>query len=381
MTTTLNPKAQRSGRRGRLSSRRNRGGSMVEFAILAPLLMGLIFWANYFWEVQYARIKAAEVARFVAFERTMRSNLDEIVAEAKDRYQDLDGSTKGVEKPQGIFNGITLAVTASHKKAPISGSISETSNKAGGGAGGFLSDISSLMGDSVEAIIGLLGFNMDQGAVQVDVQIDIVNNIVPTRIGFYQSGPGDDSLNIQLKESFFVYHDTWRAWNEGSNPRDTYPTVENITHERVKKIAYIGLADKASGVLGPVEDFLDVLNLEFPLGPDYIRSSVLMRPVKENNRHRTMGDRDVRTVPGDVLQAFYWKDDSTACFDSCESSEIKQKRGLISSASDNANWPMRAYNCRGDFFQGANKSKDPELVYSKAEDKSYFNYGDAACAE
>ncbi|XXF80588.1 pilus assembly protein [Myxococcaceae bacterium GXIMD 01537] len=382
MKSTVNHSIERAGqgRRGaRSARRRSRGGAMVEFAIMVPILLGLIFWANYFWEVSFARIKAAEVSRFVAFERTVRSNIPSIVAEARDRYQDLDGSTKGVTKPKGITNGVTLTVTAQDAPAPIAGSISETNSQNGNPAGGFLSDIASMMGDAVETIIGLIGFDTNKGAVRVDVQIQIKNNIIPKKIVDYVSGFNDNRLDLKLKDNFYVYHDTWRAWREGANPRQTYPIVQQITQDRVKKIAYIGLADKAGGVLSGIEKFLDVLGLEFPLGPDYIKDSTLINKVKDNGRYATMGGRATRTVPGDVLQAYYWRTDTQACFNSCEPADIKRKRGLISSSGDKANWPMRAYNCRGDFFQGAKKSKDPEIVYSKNSDKSYFNYGSNAC--
>lgn len=398
MTSTKTVRGQQTPRRrsgSRLSRRANRGGSMVEFAIMAPILVVLILWANYFWEISIVRIKSAEVARYIAFERTMRSNLGAIKSEAQDRYRDLNGATKGVATAPGMQNQITLAVNASLKRAPLSGSISQANSEGGNKASGFMSNISSMMGDSVEKIIGLLGFDMNQGAVQSDVTMTVKNRIIPRQIASYMAG-GGTALDLTFKDSFFVYHDTWRAWGEGLQPRQTYAQVQRITQERVRKdLAYLGLADKASGVLGPAQSFLEPLGLEIPLSPQYINDSVYItyaRSISGKNargRYNTMYNRETRTVPGDVLQAHYWINDTQACFgrrngNSCRGREpldIQKKRGTVNSSGDEANWPYRAFNCRGDFFQGAKKSKDPEVVYSTGGDKTYFNYGPTACQD
>lgn len=373
--------------------RASRGAAMVEMAIMLPLLVVLILWANYFWEVSLVRIKAAEVSRFIAFERTVRKDTAGILSEAKDRYRDLDGSNKGVASPVNLQNTVTLTVSMRDMPAPISGKLSDANNESGGKAGGFMGQIASMVGDSVETIIGFLGFDTSKGAVQADVTFQVKNKIIPGRIASYVSGPSGNALDLKFTDSFFVYHDTWRAWDNGHSPKNTYPDVQRLTQDRVMKIAYLGLVDKAP-VLSQVGNFLSILGLEWPLGEDYIRDSVLMRrPQKENSGinprdpngyYRTMGNRENRTVPGDILQAGYWKNDDKMCFNGCEPKAIKDKRGWNSSQGDAANWPYRAYNCRGDFFQGATKSDEPELTYSRSygAGKKYFNYNNkTACIE
>jgi hypothetical protein len=397
MTSAIHSrKTQGAGRKSLASRKRaSRGGAMVEFAIMAPILVALIMWANYFWEVQLARIKAAEVARYIGFERTVRPDLNQIKAEALSRYRDLDGSTKGNNNaPAGLTNGVTLTVNANLAAAPLAGSISEANGRAGGSAGGFMSQINSLVGDSVESIIGLMGFKVDQGAVQATVQIKIKNKIIPEKIASYVSGFNDNRLDLTLNEKFFVYHDTWRAWNHGSQPSQSYPTVERLTRQRVRQVAYLGLYNAGAQFLDPIGQFLSFLNLEWPLAGEYIDDSVLMRKVRDNGRYRTMYNRPNRTVPGDVLQAGYWINDGLMCFGnqrygqgSCNNKEpqkVKQKRGLVATSGDLANWPLRAYNCRGDYFQGAVKSDAPEIEYSASygAGKTYFNYNnDTACRE
>lgn len=369
--------------RGR-THRRQRGAATTEFAILAPVMILLVLGAQYFWEVQHVRLKAAELARYVAFERTVRSDVNQIAAEAQTRYQDLDGSTKTGSLPSGLGykNRLTLTVSAQDTEAPLqTESLSER-----GGSGGVtqvLSVVLGALGSTAGKVAQAMGLDPKKGAVQAQVEVHIENGVIPSQLAFLASGLDDDRFDLRYRESYFLVHDTWRAWRPGDAPANTYPRVQELTHERVKKIAYAGLASEG-GVLDTVGAVLSVLGLDFPLKSDYLRDSVLIRRVNEPGRYKAVRDNDTRTVPGDRLLAAYWKNDKRACFDNCEPDEIKEKRGLRSSSQDgHFNWPMRAYNCRGQFFQGAVDSKLPESEYAltKNKGKDYFNYGDFACAE
>jgi hypothetical protein len=372
----------RSGRRWR------RGSSTVEFAIMAPLLVAIVLWSTYFWEVLRVRIKAAEAARFAAFERTVRKDASQIALEAQERYKDLDGVKTGGTLGPAFRNKLTLTVSASDAPAPLTGSLSEAGSR--GGVSGILGTAISLVGGTVESVIGLLGFDTSKGAVRTQVQVKLENHIIPERIGQFVTGFSDKKLDLAFNESFYLYHDTWRAWQPGDNPKASLATVENRVRERVRKVAYVGLADQAGGALGTIGDFLGVLGLEFPFEPEYVDKAVLIRGVGANGYYSTPapvpgGSRPTRTVPGDILQAAYWTGDNSACFGNCEPKEIKYKRGQLNGAGRDDNWPMRAYNCRGPFFQGTVKSEQPESVYSQptslAVSQSYFNYKDNACGE
>jgi hypothetical protein len=155
-------------------------------------------------------------------------------------------------------------------------------------------------------------------------------------------------------------------------------------------VAYLGLLDSGAGAgLSAIGSVLSLFGLEYPFDNDFIDKAVLVRGVKEDGYYPApspVGDRPTRTMPGDVLQAAYWQSDDKACFNNCEPDVIKVKRGLKNGAiGRDANWPMRAYGCRGPFFQGAAKSDAPESVYAQgdnlSESQSYFNYGGQACDE
>lgn len=367
--------------------RARRGSSTVEFAIMAPLLVVIVLWSNYFWEVLRVRIKAAEAARFVAFERTVRKDLGQITSEAQSRYQDLNGSDKGVALGSGFRNKLTLSISASNVPAPISGPLSEAASR--GGVMGFFGIIASLVGSTTEGIIGELGFDLSQGAVQSTVNVQMENRIIPEHIGQYVTGFSDKKLDVNFKESFFLYHDTWRAWEPGDRPNPSADPVQRHVSDRVGRIAYMGLLNSAAGsILSAIGTVLSLFQLEYPFDSDFIGKAVLVKGVKDNGYYPApspAGDRPTRTMPGDVLQAAYWTNDDKACFNNCEPNVIKTKRGLNAGGGRDANWPMRAYNCRGPFFQGAVKSDEPESKYSQMngsnEAKSYFTYGGKACDE
>ncbi|WP_342378578.1 pilus assembly protein [Myxococcus stipitatus] len=366
-----------------------RGAATTEFAILAPVMILLVLGAQYFWEVQHVRLKAAELARYVAFERTVRSDVNRIATEAQERYQDLDGSTKTGRLPSGLGykNRLTLTVSAQDTDAPLqTESLSERGSS--GGVQAVLGKVLGALGSTAGLVAKAMGLDPKKGAVQAQVEVHIENGIIPSQLAFLASGLDDDRLDLRFHESYFLVHDTWRTWGPGDAPGNTYPRVQELTHARVKKIAYAGLVSEG-GVLDAVGAVLSVLGLDFPLKSDYLRDSVYIRAVRDEGRFMAVrkerdGKNDTRTVPGDRLLAAYWKNDKRYCYNNCEPDEIKEKRGLKASSKDgHFNWPMRAYNCRGNFFQGATQSKLPESEYalSKNKGEDYFRYGDFACAE
>lgn len=343
----------------------------MELAILAPILVVMVLWANYFWEVQRARLKAAELARYVAFERTVATNAAAVASEAQERYKDLDSSTPTGDLGTAYRNRLTLTVTAQDVDAPVH-------------ATGILA----------QPFINMMQLRPDRGAVETTVQIRLENAIIPDQIAFYETGPENNVLDLNFNEGYHVVHDTWRAWYPGNQPSNTYPQVEQNTHDRVRRIAYLNLG--GNGAMDAIGSVLSVLGLDFPFTSNYIRASVLMRPVPERGYFYNQVRMETRTVPGDILQARYYNDDDNFCTGgSCEPEAVRQKRGVINLGDRGDNWPMRSYNCRGPFFQGAIKSDAPESRYSDHsivdpndplnnrmgdnERKTYHRYGETAC--
>jgi len=139
---------------------------MVEFAILAPILIVLVLWSNYFWEVQFARIKAAEAVRFVAFERTVRPDLNAIIAEAQDRYQDLDGTTKGATIGSYYRNKITVFARAEAAPAPLNSNEGLSDKGSSAGVGSIIGAVVGALGGTAGAVAQKMGLDPNQGAVK-----------------------------------------------------------------------------------------------------------------------------------------------------------------------------------------------------------------------
>ncbi|QDE80787.1 MULTISPECIES: TadE/TadG family type IV pilus assembly protein [Myxococcus] len=376
-------KPHTSSRLTRRRSRARRGAATVEFALLAPLLVVLVLWSNYFWDLQRVRLKGAELARYVAFERTVKTDVDGIAAEAQERYKDLDGSTKTGSLDSTFEGRFTVAVRARNADAPLTSS--SMSGRSSGGLMAAANTAMSVLGGTVDAVARQMGLDSRQGAIQTDVELTIRNGFIPETLALYTTGFGNGRLDMRMTERFYLFHDTWRAWGPGDMPgSSSYPRVEQRTYDRVRRIAYAGVSANSGGVLDSIGDVLQVLGLDFPFSNDYLRDSVRILRVTQQPTPRLQLPTQMRTVPGDVLQAAYWRNDTRWCFGNCEPNAVQQKRGFSQNGGYGDNWPMRAYNCRGPYFQGASKSELPESVYSDAyifsvKREQYHHYDGNAC--
>ncbi|MFP2960682.1 TadE/TadG family type IV pilus assembly protein [Myxococcus sp. 1LA] len=373
-------KPSSSSRIPRGTSRTRRGAATVEFALLAPLLVVLVLWSNYFWDLQRVRLKGAELARYVAFERTVKPDVDRIAAEAQERYKDLDGSTKTGALHDSFEGRLTVSVRARNADAPLTSS--SMSGRSSGGLMAAANTAMSVLGGTVDAVARQMGLDSRQGAVQTDVELTIRNGYIPETFALYTTGFGNGRLDMRMTERFYLFHDTWRAWAPGDAPGNTYPRVEQRTYDRVRRVAYAGVASNSGGVLNSIGDVLGVLGLDFPFSNDYLRQSVRIREVPTPGQFNAT--TPTRTVPGDVLQAAYWNNDEDWCFGDCEPNAVQQKRGFSQNGGYGDNWAMRAYNCRGPYFQGASKSELPESVYSDAhifsvKREQYHHYEENGC--
>lgn len=91
----------------------NKGQALTEMAIMVPVIVGLLLFSFYFWEIIQVKLKLQEAVRFAAWEFTGyplhdyrsgdNSNLysiysQKIKQETQARYEDLDSSTKSGSK-------------------------------------------------------------------------------------------------------------------------------------------------------------------------------------------------------------------------------------------------------------------------------------------
>ena len=360
------------------------GAAMVEMAVMTPLLTVICLWSIYFWEMQQARIKAAEAARYGAWEATMRpAQMGAILTELKSRYKDLDGSSKTGNQGVGYFNKLTILGGSAVVDRPSPLADQQLSSQASG-VGGFVSAFSAMMGNALTPVLAFIGFDVRAGgAVKSSVEFQMKNNLIPTKIATLVTRDGGTGpLDLTFKDQVFLYHDTWRAVKYGDGPANAaYDSVQRNTFERVKKVAYLGITSgPASSVLSGVGSLMRTLQLDWPLDNTYIQQTVLIRSPMQNTRYGVDG-AGVRTAPGDRLQAPYWKNGTG-------NGDLGRRNGepqAIRKLRDQNNRAYRAYNCRGNFFGGTTQAgtvTEFEYAYSSTrQEQNVFNFrGPVSCA-
>ncbi len=370
----------------RLHLRRNRrevGSSVVEMAIMAPILTVMVFWLIYFWEMQQGRLKAAEAARYLAFNQTVGATND-VVA----RFEDLDSTTPTGKLGKARFNTVKISqAAASLVKSPMSDG---RSNSKPPGLSGMASTIfgavSGALGTASDGIMSFLGMSLDDGRVQTNVQIDMKNMLIPKRVGDYISGEsGAEKLDLSFKDSMTMDYKTFAAVDLSVwNGLPAYDHVSDLTTASVKKMAYLTVYSRFSGTFDFLGTVLAMFGIwDWPFSGDYISDSTRLQDPYSNTRYGvTVNDNGkqqtghVRTAPGDKYYAFYFTGSADHWCSSvqgraCEPSQIQDLR-------KSKNPDYRAYQCRGDYYLGTTKSKYSEVDYA-SNSHTVFNYSSSGC--
>lgn len=314
-----------------------RGSSLVEMAIMAPILTALVLWLVYFWEMHSARIRAAEAARYIAWQRTALPSTAGIGAEARTRFADLDGSTPTGVQGSSFWNRLTIEQSDAADAAASSGS---------GGVGGVLQ---------------MLGFDTSAGAVQSTVRFRMENRVMPRRIGEYLAQVDSGrawTLDRVFTDSYFTDFETWRAWRWGDNLASADSTVQSHVRRRMDDLVYAGIMGSPAGTalssLGYVVGFF---GLDVPLSRSYVtRVTRILHPLADGT---PVPEGPTRTSLGDKYYAAYWYADRAACRYNqwCQPSAIRNLR-------DRNNGDYRAFHCRGNFYLGTTRSGYSEYTYA-----------------
>jgi hypothetical protein len=368
------------------------GSALTELAIVAPLFILLMFWAQFFTDLGVLRLKADEAARFVLWEAAAHRKDTEIVQEVKDRFADLSSPTSRTgQAPYGVrsFKSVTVpTVTITEVDSKFS-SDARVANPGSGG--GFLSDVlrfvNNLLGKAVDAVLGLYNFNT-KGALQATVTLQAQNSLFPNIkiLGIDFSAPRQAQTIRMTARSPVMLVDVWKAWpgrwalgskDVNATPQSTYgrgSTPEKEVAARLNKVAFFGLGGffdplnkllnfiKAPGVTqrdtwangGPVamlpagksnNSWSPAAGKDLQrAGTHYLyKDSNLHASIDSPNRNQT--DRARFTTPGEAILTTYWKGQGGL-------------DGLVSAAPDLRNNPYKkAWQCRNGHYLGSSKTE------------------------
>jgi hypothetical protein len=171
------------------------GNSVVEFAVVAPVLVMLVLYATYFHDGVRTKLKVQEAARFGAWEFTslpmsdfFEGNHDTLFADAQQRivkdlkvkYATFDSSRPDTALSETFIAKHTLLVDDAHL-SPTNSKVELVDNQALSsvpGVGGALGGLGGLGNQGLDLLESLFKFN-SKGLVSFEVTGRFENRILP----------------------------------------------------------------------------------------------------------------------------------------------------------------------------------------------------------
>jgi len=212
------------------SRRARRGAAVVEFALVAPILVSILFFSMYLTDVIRAKYKLQEASRYVAWEmssytlsdfgnanhdQAFQTAMDSAVQEATERYKDMDsldinsrfGTLLSAAAPQVTVKNQTVAGI-------------DLSRVAEGGNGA---------GQALNFLLDRFKFNT-KGQVEVELTSTLSSTIMPRNYlqkeqgGFYSvdNWGGRDLGNMPIKNRYTLIANGWHLPDGGDAVMSKY---------------------------------------------------------------------------------------------------------------------------------------------------------------
>lgn len=357
-----------------------RGTSVTETALLLPIILMILYFAIFFWDVSKKRIKSLEVARFAAWEQTAYQNVlksaSAIASDTQKRYQDLDGTTPTGAPANGQidFNKATLTVQVSNQ--------SSVDDREIPGMGGLVSKaVGSTLKPIFKSLVGDARMNT-MSVAQVTLRVE--NRVVPKRIGDTALYSSVFPQFLEFKETNAVIYDSWDAWRPGDSPHGSKNTVRNHILASLKRSngivafpavgAVIGDGTLLGQALGAV---LGVLGLPHALkiGSHYVQMDPRTLAASITGTNPTSA-----AMPGPLYEGSYWTGNGTLSSTRRPYRNVLDRttgRGLYGEGTTGSgrrsNRHARAAECRGYYWDGSRTQQ--------AEFYDYFIQNNRACTQ
>lgn len=259
------------------------GSGLTELAIVAPLFILLLFWAQFFVDVGLLKLKVDEAARYAVWEMAVQRPAAEVQAEVSQRFADL-ASPAQIDRPAPFgTRSFPLATVLVPELADTNDVPFDAYVRPPGGGGlinAILSFINRYVNGAVQWVLERMNFST-RGEARATVQFRTQNTLFPggRLLGIFFDSGINPQITVTARSSPLLV-DTWKAWpgkyalsNKSLNtsPYSTYPTgrgsnnaptadsaPEREVAARMEHVAFLGLAGDG-GVLDIVNDVIGFL--------------------------------------------------------------------------------------------------------------------------
>lgn len=265
---------------------RERGSSVAEFAIIVPVMVMLMMFANFFHDAWQAKLKLQESARFVAWEFTSlplsdyaNGNHDTLFTQAKSKitqdvqrmYVDFDSAEPGTAAvdtwiSKHTFENAQLKIT--NETVPLVSNETLSNIPGLGSAGG---SIGSLANRGLNMLESQFRFN-GKGMIVVEVGSTYVNRLV-SRTLFPQA-----LRQFAMKDKIAIVADGWAVHDgrdvhtrgSGDYAADAEPVRKNSSFaKQVGRMKFMGLTNlipqNIQNAMGSVDGLVGAVGLVNPL--------------------------------------------------------------------------------------------------------------------
>lgn len=391
----------------RLRQARRRGAALVEFVLVAPILVVLLLISMFLTDLLTARMKLQEAARFAVWEMTSRTLSDygagdhdgafdlartQTLDDALQRYNDLDSLTDGARLGMATeIDGVAFTMTQMQV---------ELGNEAYAphiDEGGRSNLVNERAGGGLGSAFDRYGFNRN-GKVQVEVTGTVRSTLLPDRYLQRSDGGWFDTdfsamSEVPLRNRYTMIVDGWDLPDGGDamirNNRagmhandDASAGGQHGLHRQVEKMTFLGDCD---GMMG-LGFAIDIVLMNVPglggLFPNKCVTAVVshnyMRPASYMG-WRGSSDCGYPTYPADAMaglnnlrETSVLDADKVRCYDTAPFRDTW-------TYGDSAY--LKMFQARGENFMGCENAQADNPAEAKALYSDDENFMPVACLD
>jgi hypothetical protein len=359
----------------------SRGNSLLEFALVTPILIALILYSLFFAEIIRAKLKLQEVVRYAAWEvasyplsdyskgnpgKSFEHASGQAVRDAEARYAELDSLASRAGDFVGRFEDLHLEIAQT--EVPWIDTNALPSFRSAGGA--WSQSIFGALASSPSKVLKDWGFNT-HGKLRIEASVALNNLLLPRRFfdragrGFFHVDffGGRNLTRIPLRTGLTLIADGW-ALSDGADSvmkgsRAGQRREGNQTsglYRQVRRMGFLGIRDR----LEHVPAVSSVLGLLHSVAPNPLGTYVVSHNYAPDSQVADSRDCDAPGYPetargglNNLLKSSQLDNDRPRCFDTAP---------FRDQASYQDSLYIQMFIARGNWFMGCK--------YAQADDPS-----------